>query len=1357
MNKAIMFSIIGILSVLLITVSILYLTHKDSSIVIDNSFLPTDLRDMQFKQLQWNNVTLTDSTVYNNVTNVCTANRYGMNITISPCVAYDILGDNIVQDVVFKWTGATQRNISWIFVYEHELQSGKIEAYVNQSIIANDKEYNNTWINNYLVDSVVSYTNLGVPDNRCEIGNLNNTQMYEVIRATNGNQSTTRYCFTSLTTVNATSFRISGNAFVAYDVQKTVYQQRYVDVTNQVQYLGKGLLNDSRSYYKVEDVQFNPGQEIVTRWTYTPVNKTKAGKWHILGYDSNTGLVDSVTSEQYLYIDPWWSASWSRRKEINITGAVPTNYSLQMNITKDNNMNADYSDLRFTDIAGTTELPYWIESYDSNNATVWVLIQSNDSFYVYYGNAGATTTSSAKTAFEIGDDFSAASLDTAYWDVATDSVAATSYNTNTISGWLNVSNLQEGKAITSYITIVGNHSWKMRMASIDIANSRNYIGFWGTHTVLQDRGGGANALFLYHYQPDKTVNGMWSYGTSGQATDPNSIVARNGWTLANNVTYSAYFNNTGSQMCVALTCLNKGSNDGAFPTQTATIPFRFTTRNIAGFPSAYVVDYVIVYKWLPVVPTAAFGTEETQAGMIATLSSPPDNAKLNYTRVSMIFNITANALNVSNYTLTLYNTTSTVVEVFNGTPSEDGSVYDLNYTTDLYDDVFQWKVKACGNDSDGVGSCVTSNNFTFIIDTTAPALNITLLNNVTAVTFPVNVTLNYTASDARLDDCWYNSTMNATIVLFPCNTTRYLPIQNSSYTGQQRIYIWANDTLGNTNSTSAPVYIYYLVPSANHTNFYAVEGTRENFWLSLNMTMIGNFNPVAWLRWNNTDYGPATVTNINMNSTYLNYTLSIPDVSIRNTRINWTWYYNISGDPNAYNFNISGFQNYSWFRFGYCNTTLNFKVLNITFIDETTLLRVNATIDNSLFTYFRSASVNKTLTYINTTHAMEFWFCAYPQWFDSFSNDYYIQYSKTDGGTYPQRTTFFNETEYNSSITSKTLYLLNYNNGLTSSYNVVTIGNQIITDVYVRVERVINGQTVLISDGYTDSAGTISFFLNPNYEHTFTFSKPGYTTQTQTIKPTQTAYTITMGSSTNYFYYTDALEGISYTIWPPSGIVRDGNYNFTLKVYSRSSNILNCSFYIYNETQGLIGSAAGCNSTTTTNGGTAFKMINLTGVNKAYGQYFVTLDSGLTYRLEGDAQWKNVNISNRAYWTSIRSAINDSINLPEWGDNPQTTDFSRIVFFFLILAITLAILNFFTGYDTAYPGAFIYVMTAIVVIMSAINGVAGPGFFYLDVIQGRHSIFGGFTSVINNWILPVHFVMLSFIYFFTTQKRYQSG
>jgi hypothetical protein len=705
------------------------------------------------------------------------------------------------------------------------------------------------------------------------------------------------------------------------------------------------------------------------------------------------------------------------------------------------------------------------------------------------------------------------------------------------------------------------------------------------------------------------------------------------------------------------------------------------------------------------------------------------------------------------------------------------------FTESLYKPTL-WSCQAC--DSDGVCGFATENR-TVNIDTQIPTFVLNSLNNRTSLVLPTNVTLNVTTIDNNLlATCGYHTNDNATNVTYTCNTSTIVSFTTE---GAKTITVYGIDVAGNLNQTTYPTNIYFAQQQSNATAT-VTEGELSYHNLQVNMTGISSWPVSAYLIWNNTIMGFGTVTFPTANIAVVNRTIIVPNSGTGlNPTITSTWVYTIGGSPNFIS-NISGTQSVKNFFLAHCDASITHKVLNITFLDETTLLRINATMDASSFTYSAGGATGKTFSFSNATvHNLEYDYCITPASIASLTAAYQLQYSHSESATYPQRRTNFNETLSNSSITSHVMYLLNYDNGITSNYQVITVGNQVITGARIVVTRVIGGNIVVITDGYTDASGQISFFLNPNFDHTFTVTATGFAQQSITIRPSQAQYTITMGTQSNAFLYTDyGTEGISYTKWPPSGMVVDGMYNFTFQVSNQlTNNIYNCTMRVYYPNRTLLASAFGCNSPSPGYGGKIGVMINMTPITSLYGEYYVSLPcnnvssncTGFnTYYFERDARWKNVHYTTTG-GSNLRDAVKDLIDLPEWGDCPggytlnatddrcydnegnivdkgQTTDFSKIVFFFLFLAIVLAILNFYTGYDTAYPGAFIYIMTGIVFLGSAVNGIAGPGYFYLSGAT-NHTFFGGFASVIDNWILFIHFFLLTMIYFFTTNKRYQSG
>ncbi len=121
-----------------------------------------------------------------------------------------------------------------------------------------------------------------------------------------------------------------------------------------------------------------------------------------------------------------WVASYNYRKAFYVNGSadgVLTNYQLKITVNNSSGVSTGSTvylngsslawpnDFRFTN-SSDTNLDFWIESNTSTEATVWVEFNSIASgattqslFYIYYGNAGASTVSNGSNTFPFFDHF----------------------------------------------------------------------------------------------------------------------------------------------------------------------------------------------------------------------------------------------------------------------------------------------------------------------------------------------------------------------------------------------------------------------------------------------------------------------------------------------------------------------------------------------------------------------------------------------------------------------------------------------------------------------------------------------------------------------------------------------------------------------------------------------------------------------------------------------------------------------------------------------------------------------------------------------------------------------------------------
>ena len=141
---------------------------------------------------------------------------------------------------------------------------------------------------------------------------------------------------------------------------------------------------------------------------------------------SETGATETTTASTYDESSSSESGGavdlgeWSKRRAVlidNPNDAPLDDHEIALFLDWDEDMNADLSDLRFTDDTVTEVLPHWLEdSVAPVSFVVWVRVPhvpANDvgAIYMYYGNAAASDVSDPAATFHFWDDFDGNDID----------------------------------------------------------------------------------------------------------------------------------------------------------------------------------------------------------------------------------------------------------------------------------------------------------------------------------------------------------------------------------------------------------------------------------------------------------------------------------------------------------------------------------------------------------------------------------------------------------------------------------------------------------------------------------------------------------------------------------------------------------------------------------------------------------------------------------------------------------------------------------------------------------------------------------------------------------------------------------
>jgi hypothetical protein len=213
-----------------------------------------------------------------------------------------------------------------------------------------------------------------------------------------------------------------------------------------------------------------------------------------------------------------WLQGWTYRKAVTLSrasGAV-TNYQMRLlvgetsgasgeDVDCNGHVQADFDDLRFTTSGGATLLDYWIESITGTTpnqlATVWIKFDSigtdATTFYMYYGNAGASAVSSITATFIAGDNGVNGNF--------TEAVSGSAVLSHA-SGYYHVEDPNATDVFASGVAISDfNKRLRMGEKSQTTGNAggdADFVGYWDATSVanvLGDSGTiGPNRRFLIH-------------------------------------------------------------------------------------------------------------------------------------------------------------------------------------------------------------------------------------------------------------------------------------------------------------------------------------------------------------------------------------------------------------------------------------------------------------------------------------------------------------------------------------------------------------------------------------------------------------------------------------------------------------------------------------------------------------------------------------------------------------------------------------------------------------------------------------------------------------------------------------------
>ena len=537
-----------------------------------------------------------------------------------------------------------------------------------------------------------------------------------------------------------------------------------------------------------------------------------------------------------------------------------------------------------------------------------------------------------------------------------------------------------------------------------------------------------------------------------------------------------------------------------------------------------------------------------------------------------------------------------------------------------------------------------------------------------------------------------------------------------------------NYTFGNSIDYLPLSSSFKLFSSSDSWHNNTIEYVDRNFTIVAEVDTAFISSPSAKMEYNGTNYTMSKYLS-GVNVTFY-YNLKIPAVTATYNETRLIKYYildsggNLLGSENdtqlVYRINLTK------------STTLTTQVLNITCIDEVTGALVANCNLNPTFSVWDDRSYNRSGYYrtfnLVSSAASYYLFYKYPNvTVSNFTTD--ITASVYSSG-YPLRSFYFSNYSINGTASKINLYLLDSASGIYTTFNVIDgfSGAALSNAHIVGTTTTLLGATLIACEGYTDAAGTLTCWHNPNTEHTYVFSKAGYSTYTYVIYPTQTSYTVTMGSGAG-INMTHPMDSINYSISPELTLtLQNGtDYLFWFNLSSSNSSLNSYGFLLYgnynNGTQMLL-----CNETGTDPDGENLSCLANTAnyssmsMNHYFTNYNGTIGATATWTVH---RYFQGDYSIRTFFDDLKIFLRN----PAFG-NGTDAGFTLALILFAILLLMVGYLSYVSG---------VYSPFAIAGVIAAYTGFMS----YMEVMPMQAGwILGHWTITFFIWIVLLAYLIL---------------